>query len=425
MALVGLCPFCVHTTNEVVHQFAELRVIASTPENREGFALALAYRQRKAPLMHSRRLYFEDVLNIVSCFAVVALHSSLAVFSPARGIAWDRALVCQAVFIFAVPVFVMLSGANLMEYRKRYSTAQFFKRRVLRTGLALVVGSAVFYLIYYLAFRFFPDSYWGARDYTEAFSVGDFLDRLLTDRINDTYWFFYSIIGVYCVTPLLSLAAERKRLLEGLLAAGFVVAFLIPVLGWAKVLPPEYQQTLTDVPLLSSSMVFYFLLGYYLRRYVADTRGVRLAALVATVTSPVLMLLISQGANAGLPQYDSTPISEGFPLAATFAAGLFCLVRCLEPRLETLGPRARGVLTTLASTSLYVYLFHLVAIYWLSMNVPPQTIEFFQRHRVAEALLAFALTEAASLVIVLAKRWVKTRRARRRGSVACPEPSRP
>lgn len=216
--------------------------------------------------MHSHRLYFEDVLNIVSCFAVVALHCSLAVFSPERGIAWDRALVCQAAFIFAVPVFVMLSGANLMEYRKRYSTAQFFKKRVLRTGLALVVGSAVFYLIYYLAFRFFPDSYWGARDYTEAFSVGDFLDRLLTDRINDTYWFFYSIIGVYCVTPLLALAAERKRLLEGMLVAGFAVAFLVPVLGWAKALPPEYQETLTGVPLLSSNMVFYFLLGFVLVR---------------------------------------------------------------------------------------------------------------------------------------------------------------
>lgn len=320
--------------------------------------------------MYSRRLYFEDVLNVVSCFAVVALHCSLAVFSPERGLTWERALVCQAVFIFAVPIFVMLSGANLMEYRKRYSTAQFFKRRVLRTGLALVVGSAVFYLIYYVAFRFFPNSYWG------------------------------------------------KRLLEGMLAAGFVVAFLIPALGWAKVLSPEYQKTLTGVPLLSSSMVFYFLLGYYLRRYVADARDVRLAALVATVASPVLMLLISKGVNAGLPQYDSTPISAGFPLAATFAAGLFCLVRCLEPRLETLGPRARGVLTTLASTSLYVYLFHLVAIYWLSMNVPPQTIEFFQRHPVAEALLAFAMTEAVSLVIVLVKRWLKARRARRQGSVA-------
>ena len=220
------------------------------------------------------------------------------------------------------------------------------------------------------------------------------------------------------MTPLLALAAERKRLLEGLLVAGFAVAFLVPVLGWAKALPPEYQETLTGVPLLSSNMVFYFLLGYYLRRYVADTRGVRLAALVATVASPVLMLLISQGANAGLPQYDSTPISEGFPLAATFAAGLFCLARCLEPRLKAMGSPAHGVLTTVASTSLYVYLFHLVAIYWLNMSVGPHTHELFRRHPVVEALVAFAMTEVAGLAIVLAKRWLKTRRACRQVSAA-------
>ena len=368
--------------------------------------------------MHSRRLYFEDVLNVISCFAVVALHCSLAVFEPQRGLAWDRALVCQAAFIFAVPVFVMLSGANLMEYRERYSTAQFFKKRVLRTGLALVVGSAVFYVIYYLAFRFFPDAYWGARDYTAAFSVEDFCNRLLTNKVNDTYWFFYSIIGVYCVTPLLSLAAGRKRLLEGMLGAGFVLAFLIPALGWMHVVPPEYQGMLTNVPLLTSTFVFYFLLGYYLRRYVEDTRGVRLAALVATVASPVLMLLIGRAVNAGTTTYDSTPINVAFPLAATFAAGLFCLVRCLEPRLEAMGARARGLLTTFASTSLYVYLFHLVSIYWLNMNVEPQTLELFRRHPLVEAVVAFVLTEAASVVIVLVKRQIKARRSRHRSSAA-------
>lgn len=52
------------------------------------------------------------------------------------------------------------------------------------------------------------------------------------------------------------------------------------------------------------------------------------------------------------------------------------------------------------------------------MSVPPQTIEFFQRHPVAEALLAFAMTEVASLVIVLVKRRLKARRARRQVSAA-------
>ncbi|MCH3957727.1 MAG: acyltransferase [Olsenella sp.] len=116
---------------------------------------------------HSR-LYFEDVLNVLSCFAVVALHCSLTVFGPARGHEWNVALVQQAVCIFAVPVFMMLSGANLMEYRSRYSTREFFRKRVLRVGVALLVGS----IACYLAYGLFLDSFWGARDVAKDFSLG-------------------------------------------------------------------------------------------------------------------------------------------------------------------------------------------------------------------------------------------------------------
>lgn len=42
---------------------------------------------------------FVDVLNIVSCFAVVCLHTSLGVFSPQRTRLWAFQELMQAVFI--------------------------------------------------------------------------------------------------------------------------------------------------------------------------------------------------------------------------------------------------------------------------------------------------------------------------------------
>lgn len=33
----------------------------------------------------------------------------------------------QAMFIFAVPIFFMVSGMNLLDYRKKYSTKVFSK----------------------------------------------------------------------------------------------------------------------------------------------------------------------------------------------------------------------------------------------------------------------------------------------------------
>lgn len=353
------------------------------------------------------RLYFEDVLNVLSCFAVVALHCSLTVFGKGRGSEWELALAQQAAFIFAVPVFMMLSGANLMEYRSRYSTYEFFRKRVLRVGVALLVGSVACYLAYGL----FPDSFWGARDVVKDFSLGEFVHGFLGNTINNVYWFFYAIIGVYCVTPLLSLAADRPRLLRGLLACGFLLAFVVPTLTWAHLVMPEDVSAMQGWPLLTSTAVFYFLFGYYLREYVPDTPAVRAAAVVAMVASPVLMYAIGHAVNVASTQYDSFPVNAFFPLAAAYAAGLFCVVRILEPRLRALGKRAKSVLTALSSASLYVYLFHIPVINWLGVNVTPDLSGRFVRHPLYEAVIVFVLVGVPSVAYAAAKRTAK-RRAR-------------
>lgn len=351
------------------------------------------------------RLYFEDVLNVLSCFAVVALHCSLTVFGPGRGREWELALVQQAVFIFAVPVFMMLSGANLMEYRSRYSTREFFRKRVLRVGVALLVGSVACYLAYCL----FPNSFWGARDVAKDFSLRAFVHGFLGNTINNTYWFFYAILGVYCVAPLLSLAADRPRMLRGLLAGGFLFAFVVPTLTWAHVVRPEDASAVQGWPLLTSTSVFYFLLGYYLRRYVPDTKAVRAIAAIALVASPVLMHAIGHAVNVSRSEYDSFPVNAFFPLAATYAAGLFCVVRALEPRLQAMGKRARGALVTLSSASLYVYLFHIPVINWLGANVTPEQGARFSRHPLYEAVIVFVLVGVPSVAYALAKRAAKRR----------------
>ncbi len=351
------------------------------------------------------RLYFEDVLNVLSCFAVVALHCSLGVFGPDRGHEWNIALAQQAAFIFAVPVFMMLSGANLMGYRTRYTTREFFRKRVLRVGVALLVGSAACYLAYGL----FPDSFWGARDIARDFSLRAFAHGLLGNTINDTYWFFYAIIGVYCVTPLLSLAADRPRLLRGLLAGGFLLAFVAPTLSWAHLVRPEDVSAVQGWPLLANTSVFYFLLGHYLSGHVPDTRAVRVAAVVATLASPALMYAIGHAVNVSSPTYDSYPVNAFFPLAATYAAGLFCVVRMLEPRLRALGGRAKGALVTLSSASLYVYLFHIPVINWIGARVASGLSACFAKHPLYEAAMVFVLVGVPSVAYAAVRRAAKRR----------------
>ena len=75
------------------------------------------------------KLYI-SVLNCVSCVAVVLLHTNGIFWSHPSGELWISANFIETYFYWAVPIFFMISGATLMDYRERYTTAEFYKNRI-------------------------------------------------------------------------------------------------------------------------------------------------------------------------------------------------------------------------------------------------------------------------------------------------------
>lgn len=76
-------------------------------------------------------LYF-DLLNIFACFAVVALHVNGAVHTFAKTRNWVSCMFIETLFYFAVPVFFMLTGATLINYRKDMAQEHFLRKDYLR-----------------------------------------------------------------------------------------------------------------------------------------------------------------------------------------------------------------------------------------------------------------------------------------------------
>ena len=75
--------------------------------------------------MPQKRILYFDVLNILACICVIWLHCNSVLYSydPGAGL-WRLSLFVQVICHFAVPAFFMISGANLMNYREKYSMAQ-------------------------------------------------------------------------------------------------------------------------------------------------------------------------------------------------------------------------------------------------------------------------------------------------------------
>ena len=73
------------------------------------------------PQMNNKRILYLDIINVVSCFSVVALHcdSYIHQYNHADNIWWLRVLI-NVLFYNAVPLFFMLSGATLVGYHKKY-----------------------------------------------------------------------------------------------------------------------------------------------------------------------------------------------------------------------------------------------------------------------------------------------------------------
>lgn len=201
-------------------------------------------------------LYF-DLLNIFACFAVVALHVNGAVHTFAKTRNWVSCMFIEALFYFAVPVFFMLTGATLMNYRKRYDTGAFFKKRIFKTLVPFIIWSII-------------GICWSVF-YTKGMKISDintpakFISAVINCKGMGIYWFFPALFSVYLTIPLFSLVDEDKRIgkkgiFTYLILVYIVLTVLLPFV--CRLTGIQWNSALNAVN--CGGYVVWFLIGYLL-----------------------------------------------------------------------------------------------------------------------------------------------------------------
>ena len=125
-----------------------------------------------------KKLYI-SVLNVVSCWSVVALHTNGVFWSRPHGRMWITSNFIETFFYFAVPVFFMISGANLIDYRERYSTQVFLKKRFLKTVIPFIFWSIVAGIFISLT-----------HNQPFDFNIRHIIDNIINAKFFAIYWFF-------------------------------------------------------------------------------------------------------------------------------------------------------------------------------------------------------------------------------------------
>lgn len=170
----------------------------------------------------NKKFFYLTVLNVISAFAVVCMHVNSCFWTYSTEPYWFSANIIECFFYFAVPVFFMISGTTLIDYKERYSTKEFFKRRIVKTFIPFLAWSMVALIWNILT----------SKVQITQLNVSNIFNGIFGTSWMGIYWFFPSLFCLYLCIPLLASIGggrvERRTIFIYIAVAGFTLNALCP-----------------------------------------------------------------------------------------------------------------------------------------------------------------------------------------------------
>jgi surface polysaccharide O-acyltransferase-like enzyme len=295
--------------------------------------------------------------------AVVGIHSLAGLVGNEEirnSRTWIVGTLLDLSLTWAVPLFVMVSGALLLAPVEGESPGVFYRRRLRRIAIPLVVAHIGYFILRWSE---------GA-----ALTVESVVRDLLTVHVYTHLYFFWIILGLYLVTPLLRsfIAIHGRREILGL-GLGALAFTLLVTAGSAVLRVTGVAVSPWEPPMLTLWIPYvgYFVLGYALREFVPGRRG-------------VLFALLGFGAGNALAAW-TYAAGQGQPVASTLLGGIylglptavatiaiFVLGRALvAPWTSLAAPSLAGPARALGNLTLGVFILHFAVLRAIWLYVPP------------------------------------------------------
>lgn len=289
------------------------------------------------------RVGYYDRMRVLAMTAVVLLHvcaspaTDLAAGGQALSFSWHLANLLDSACRFAVPLFLMLTGALLLNSDSALSVRQVLCRRIPRVLVPLLFWTVVYLVLGWLT--------------EPGFSPTNAVLQLFHQPVEIHLWYLYALIALYLLLPVFRLLTRHadRRLVGYILLLWFAFSSL-----WraaAGLFPALELPAYANLDILGG-YAGYLLLGWYLataprlpgRKTCAILAG---AGIALTALFTWLMTLRSGELNAVFYQYF-------MPNVLMTAVGVFGLFRSGRSK-----PASKPV-TALAALSFGVYLCHMV-----------------------------------------------------------------
>lgn len=327
-------------------------------------------------------------LKFAAIVGVVGIHTS-GVIAGAKNARESNvglfALFLDLLAICAVPVFVMVSGALVLDPKRFHGTSDFLRRRAIRLIPAIIFWNA-FYLCFALTFE--------GKDVTSA----DALKLLFTGKLQVQLYYLWIALGLALMAPIFIKWIGRSSPAE--------------VLGYGAALAMLPILTMVTMRLRGASIAWietpwtwwFFYLGLFILGW--RLRGVRVPTWMVIPTIGIGLTIAWQFRNPTVPALINTlfPVSYYGPVVIGYSLLVFLTAHSLLRPDGILGFTSRGRLRqvgrSLGDATLGVFGIHIAVLLVLREFWPAKDLG------IAGLLAQIAIVVAVSYAIVLPLRRV-------------------
>ncbi|WP_244193815.1 acyltransferase [Bordetella genomosp. 12] len=340
-----------------------------------------------------RNYYWISLVKAAAMMGVVGIHVAgyTGVAPGARDTLVGKvAILIATLGLCAVPLFVMVSGALLLDPARFHGVNDFLKKRTLRILVPLVFWHVAYYLfiVFYLGWHLSP---------LQA------VKNAMNGNLYTALYYFWVILGLSVLTPVLIPYVREKN--NNILGFG-VLACCIPVLSVALVSLRPGQPVWIHTPWTWwIPYLGYFMLGWALKEVVLPRRW----SVVAVCCAAVMVLgLYSTWSNSNVSILAAAVWPASYYSLAThlFTISAFLIIKSL-PFVRTqaqcrVGARFAQVIGKLGEGTLGVFAMHLIVLAVLLRQ------EWFGRspvsHSIMQLLARIVIVYVLTYAIVLALR---------------------
>lgn len=290
------------------------------------------------------RVHYLDCLRVAATFAIVFLHVGAVKFdfSDVNGFEWQVLNFYESIVRWAVPVFVMISGAIFLG--KDIPASTMFRKYIFKMARIFVFWSILYCLLQ-----------------TRSLKLKDILEG------NFHMWFILMIIGLYFCVPILREITRKKFIAGYFLGLAFIFVFLIPefIMISRDFFGNHFRQTISsmarNVSVMNLSLVSgfssYFVLGKVLNEAEitpAQRRIIYLLGVVSLISAAFLNSAVSmKNHRASQNYFQWIALTTLFESAAVFV---------FFKQHSECGGILKKIVSIFSSLSLGVYLIHIAVL---------------------------------------------------------------